>query len=156
MGRGEGRERRETRHDFLSGPTPGDFPEIVYVTAEEDVTLYGDLMDTQGANPTDYVRDRNLLESALARPRHAALYEGADVARQAATLLWGLVKNQPFIDGNKRVAHLIAFTFLDVNGYVLIATEDEQFDLMVSIAAEGLDVDVVEDWVRKHLINNLS
>ena len=56
------------------------------------------------------------------------------------------------VDGNKRAAHLIAFTLLDVNGYTLSATEDEQFDLMMAVAGKGLDVDSVEDWLRRHLV----
>ena len=65
---------------------------------------------------------------------------------------WGEAKNHPFIDGNKRVALLIAFTFLEVNGCALITAEDEQFDLMVAIATGGSDVNVVEDWMRQHLM----
>jgi death-on-curing protein len=154
MGKGMGHERREDQPDFPQDRTTHDSVEVMYITSEEAVTLYADLMGLGAADPADYVRDWNLLESALARPQNAALYEGADIARQAATLLWGLVKNHPFIDGNKRAAHLIAFTFLDVNGQVLMSTEDEQFKLMVSIATEGVEVDTVEDWVRNHLVGS--
>ena len=60
------------------------------------------------------------------------------------------MKNHPFIDGNKRAAHLITVTFLDVNGYRLQATEDEHFDLMLNVAT-GLDIDAVERWIQGHL-----
>lgn len=124
---------------------------MIYVAAEEAVILYGEMMGIQDADPADFVRDWSLLESALTRPQHAALYEDAGVARQAATLLWRLVRNHPFIDGNKRAAHLITFAFLELNGYEVGATEDEQFDLMLRAAAGDLDVNEIELWIRQRL-----
>jgi death-on-curing protein len=88
-----------------------------------------------------------LLESALARPRHAALYEDADLAAQAATLVWGLTENQPFIDGNKRTALVVGLTFLRVNGYSLEMSEDQRYQLMIDIAS-GLGVDAVATALR--------
>lgn len=156
MGSDEGHEPAKREESDIGRSGTDNPEELTYITAEEAISLYGILMDIQEAHPADFVRDWNLLESALARPQNAALYEDADVARQAATLLWGMVKNHPFIDGNKRIAHLIAFTFLDVNGYVLIATEDEQFALVMAIADEGLDVDSVDDWMRQHIVGGSS
>jgi len=52
----------------------------------------------------DELRDEGLLRSAIARPQHAAQQANADLAEQAATLLWGIAENQPFVDGNKRIA----------------------------------------------------
>lgn len=93
------------------------------------------------------LREEGLLESALARPIHAAHYANADLAEQAATLLWGIAENQPFVDGNKRIALVVTLTFLEVNGYVLDMSEDERVRLMFEVA-DGLDVRQVADRLR--------
>jgi death-on-curing protein len=93
------------------------------------------------------VRDWNLLESALNRPRAAAYYEGADLVGQAATLLWGLIENHPFYDGNKRTAWVTAEAFLNTNGHELTASDDEAFDLVIAVT-QGMRVDEVEAWLR--------
>ncbi len=69
--------------------------------------------------------NEGVLESALARPRNAAVYEDADVVRQAATLFWGLAAHHPFRDGNKRTAVVLLRAFLDLNGYELDLSEDD-------------------------------
>jgi death-on-curing protein len=79
------------------------------------------------------------------RPQHAAYYANADLAEQAASLLWGIAENQPFIDGNKRTALVVTLTFLELNGYVIDLTEDELFNLMYQVAAH---VDVAEVAAR--------
>jgi len=68
------------------------------------------------------------------RPQHAAHYEGADLAQQAALLLCGIAETQPFVDGNKRTALVVALTFLEINGYVVDLSEDELVQLMFDIA----------------------
>ena len=93
------------------------------------------------------LRDEGLLESALARPIQAAHYANADIADQAATLLWGVAQNQPFVDGNKRIALVVALTFLEINGYVLGMAEDELVGLMLEVAC-GLDVRHVAERLR--------
>lgn len=104
-------------------------------------------MGVAGVETGDAVRDWNLLESALARPRMAAHYEGADLVRQAATLFWGLVENHPFHDGNKRTAWVGAETFLRRNGWIITCSDDEAFPVVISIA-QGLDLDAVDTWLR--------
>ena len=84
------------------------------------------------------------------RPQHAAYYANADLAEQAASLLWGIAQNQPFIDGNKRTALVVTLTFLELNGYVVELTEDELFELMYQVAAH-LDVAEVAARLRPRL-----
>jgi death-on-curing protein len=79
------------------------------------VLLHIELMRTLGEVRCG-VFERGLVESALARPRQAAVYEGADLIRQAATLCFGLIKNHPWIGGNKRTATAITDEFLFRNG----------------------------------------
>jgi death-on-curing protein len=88
------------------------------------------------------LRDEDRLESALMRPQHAAHYEGADLAQQAALLLCGIAETQPFVDGNKRTALVIALTFLEINGYVVDLSEDELVQLMFDIADDKGVTDV--------------
>ena len=99
----------------------------------------------------DQLRNPAALESALARPKHAAGYADADIAEQAATLLWGIAENQPFVDGNKRIALVVTLTFLELNGCTVDLSEDERVDLMYEIA-EGLTVEGVTKRIRAHLV----
>jgi death-on-curing protein len=87
----------------------------------------------------------------LARPQYAAQYADADIAEQAATLLWGIAENQPFVDGNKRLALVVTLTFLDVNDHALILSEDELVELMYEIA-ERLSVKQLAERFRAHIV----
>jgi death-on-curing protein len=109
------------------------------------------LLNAGDVDPESAVHDWNLLESAVARPRMAAYYEGADLARQAATLLWGLVENHPFYDGNKRAGWVAMRTFLLLNGQVITANEDDSFALVIAVT-QGLTVDEVEVWLRARIV----
>ncbi len=149
MAKGERAERSKEGGPSINS---SDEPQVyIYLTADEVLVLYTELIRIEGMDPRSFVRDWNLLESALARPKHAAYYENADVETQAATLLWGIVRNHPFVDGNKRIAHLTAVTFLEVNGYALTANEDQEFELMIGVAA-GKPLDEVEHWIRDHFL----
>ena len=108
-------------------------------------------MGGSNTGPEDTVRDRNLLESALTRPSMAAYYEDADLLRQAATLLWGLIQNHPFHDGNKRTGWVAMRTFLALRGWDVGGTQDEHFQLVVSIA-QGMALDEAEAWLREHVV----
>ena len=83
----------------------------------------------------DGVRDEGLLESALARPLNLAAYGEPDVFALAAAYAFGLVRNHPFVDGNKRTAFLVCALFLDLNGCRLAATEAEATATMLAFAA---------------------
>lgn len=92
--------------------------------------------------------NENQLESALARPRNAAAYEGADIVRQAASLFWGIASNHPFQDGNKRTAVVMLRAFLNLNGHDLELSEDARFDLALAVADGHIGVDEVERRLR--------
>lgn len=91
------------------------------------------------------VRDLGLLESAAARPRGSAL--GEDVyprlETKAAALLHSIAGNHPLVDGNKRLAWLATVVFLDVHGHRPALTDDEAFELVMDVAAGGLDVETI-------------
>jgi death-on-curing family protein len=83
---------------------------VRYLSYVEAVTLHILLMRRLGETRFGAF-DRTLVESALARPQHAAIYEGADLIRQAATLCYGLIKNHPWVGGNKRTATILVDRF---------------------------------------------
>ena len=83
------------------------------------------------------VRDLGLLDSALARPGHEAVYGQSDAAKQAATLLWGLVMNHPFKQGNKRTATVLTWTALARAGYTVAASLQDIVNLVSGIDNEG-------------------
>ena len=102
------------------------------------------------------VRDPGLLASAMARPQNLALYgpvdgDGPDAAALAAAYAFGIARNHPFVDGNKRTAAVVSETFLALNGYSLAASDAELVVAMVALAAGELDEEALADWFRQHL-----
>ena len=89
-----------------------------------------------------------MIEYALARPKHAAVYEDADIIRQAATLLFGLIKSHPWYGGNKRTATALTDSFLYRNGYDLQTTLSEIIELSLNVEADIWKVDEIENWLR--------
>ena len=97
------------------------------------------------------VRDENVLESALARPQQKWHYsDRTDVPTLAAAYTFGLVKNHPYRDGNKRVGFLAMVTFLGLNGHDFSATEAEVVIEIVALADGRLSEDALTDWTRQH------
>lgn len=92
--------------------------------------------------------DRNLVESALARPQYAAIYEGADLIRQAALLCHSLIKNHPWVGGNKRTATALVRSFLRRNRMKLVAPIEEVVDLVMAVESDQWDVDEIAEWFR--------
>src|SRR5512139_1850465 len=94
------------------------------------------------------LRDENLLESALARPRQRFSYErGADVAALAAAYGYGLISDHPYNDGNKRVAFVVMAVFLGLNGFDFTASEADVVTTMVALGSGELDEEALADWV---------
>lgn len=99
------------------------------------------------------VRDESLLDSALVRPqqRFRAGKPPADLAVLAASLAYGLVCNHPFVDGNKRTAHVAYRTFLLLNGADLMASQQDMYLRMVVLAEGSLSAAEFADWLRAHI-----
>jgi death-on-curing protein len=97
------------------------------------------------------VRDAGLLASAMARPQNLVAYGDPDAAALAGAYAWGIARNHPFVDGNKRTAAVVSETFLMLNGYVLTATDAELVVAMVALAAGDLSEDELTDWFRGHV-----
>jgi death on curing protein len=97
------------------------------------------------------VRDIGLLESALARPRSLLAYGESDLAALAAAYAFGIVKNHPFVDGNKRTGFLAAALFLEANGLRFLASEAEVVVQTLSLAASDIDEGEFAAWLRDNV-----
>lgn len=97
------------------------------------------------------VRDAGMLDSAMARPRNLAEYGEPDIAALAASYAFGIARNHPFVDGNKRTAAVVSETFLMLNGYALDASDAEVVVAFVALAAGELSEDELADWFRTRL-----
>ena len=97
------------------------------------------------------IRDENALESALARPQQRSHYaDGADIAMLAAAYGFGLVKNHPYRDGNKRIGFLAMATLLGINGHDLDAADAEVVSEFVALADGSVSEEALADWIRQH------
>jgi len=96
------------------------------------------------------LRDISLLESALARPKNQWAYGETDISALAAAYAFGLARNHPFADGNKRTAWVLARLFLVLNGVELEFTPDEAVSVVLKLAAGEVAQDELADWFRRH------
>ena len=97
------------------------------------------------------IRDKALLDSALARAKQKYTYESdASVFELAAAYSFGIAKNHPFVDGNKRTAFTIGTLFLEINGYILTAPEPEAAITFEKLAAGQLDENELAKWFKMH------
>lgn len=97
------------------------------------------------------VRDINMLESAMARPLNLVAYGDPDAAELAASYAFGIARNHPFVDGNKRTAAVVSETFLVLNGYRLACDDVELVMTFLALAAGELTVEALSEWFRVHI-----
>jgi death-on-curing protein len=98
------------------------------------------------------VRDAGLLDSALSRAPNLAAYESPDTAALAAAYGWGISRNHPFIDGNKRTGFVAAELFLNLNGHELQATDADCVLTMLGVAAGEVSEEAFAAWLRGHIV----
>jgi death-on-curing protein len=98
------------------------------------------------------VRDHAALEAALARMNAGMANEEfyPDEVHKAAALVESIIVNHPFLDGNKRIGYVLMRLFLNKNGFDILATEDEKFDFIISIASGQLHFESIVIWLKKH------
>jgi death-on-curing protein len=126
---------------------------VHFIPADLVLTIHADLLQRYGGRPG--LRDRNLLESALAQPKmtvggkfaHKTVFDkaaayGFHPARRD--------RNHPFIDGNKRVAFVLMDIFLQKNGWEIIAHEEEAYSLMIDLASGKLTKAQLSTWLKEH------
>ena len=96
------------------------------------------------------INDENSLEAAIARPQHKAAYENPDVYELAAAYLFGIARNHPFSDGNKRTAFLAAYTFLAIHSQRFTANQGEVIEFVLEVAAGQVNESGIAKFLRDH------
>lgn len=97
------------------------------------------------------LRDQGMLESAMARPQQLEAYGDPDMATLAAAYAFGIARNHPFVDGNKRTAAVVSELFLALNGHELTSTNAEVAVAFLALAAGELSEDELADWFRQRV-----
>lgn len=113
--------------------------EVILAVQEELLARFGGLAG---------LRDEGLLDSALNRPQHLFAYEEVELFDLAAAYTHGIVKNHPFLDGNKRIGFMAAFIFIGANGYDLQAPEEDVILQTLALAAGEIDQATYATWLK--------
>ena len=121
-----------------------------YLTVKDVLLLHHLAIEETGGSHG--IRDLSLIESAVNRPK--ASFAGQDlyptIFEKAGALCQSLIKNHPFVDGNKRTALYATMTFLELNGYKFVAEQEELVEFGVKIDNESLSLTEIADWFKKH------
>lgn len=119
----------------------------VWLDARDAVAFHAEQIAQFGGQPG--IRDRALLESSIARPRDKAAYRNSTVFELAAAYAYGIVRNHPFLDGNKRTALVCAFVFLELNGYQVTASEEEAVVTFLALAEGDATEEALAAWLKQ-------
>jgi death-on-curing protein len=124
---------------------------IVWITRSLALAIHERQLAEHGGG--NGVRDEALLDSALARPQQLFAYgePPPDLADLTASLAFGLARNHPFVDGNKRTAHVCYRVFLALNDAELVAQDEDKYTAMISLAEGSLEEKAFADWLRPRL-----
>ena len=121
--------------------------EPVWIEERDALALHDRLIGLDGGAAG--VRDSGLLKSALARPQQLHAYcDKPSIIDMAAAYTAGIVRNHPFVDGNKRTGFVVGVLFLEMNGYRFIAAEEAAAQAVLSLAAGTLDETAFATWMR--------
>jgi len=124
--------------------------EPIWIDEQDALTIHERLLLRHGG--AGGVRDQRLLESALARPRQLYAYGDApDLIDMAAAYTVGIVRNHPFVDGNKRAGFVVGVLFLELNGQDFVASEAEAAVAVLELAAGTLDQSGFAAWLRDNV-----
>jgi death on curing protein len=119
---------------------------LLWIGEREVLAIHGRLLALHGG--AGGLRDRGLLESALARPRQHYAYASVDVIDLAAVYTAGIIRNHPFVDGNKRTGFVVGVLFLELNGFDFTASEEDATHTVFSLAAGTVSEDSYAAWLR--------
>ncbi len=125
--------------------------DTVYIEFDEAVWLHFLLMWSWDEIHIGVDR-RELIESALARPKQTAYYQNADIVQQAASLCFGLIKNHPWRGGNKRTATYLMRAFLLLNGFEVEYEVEEMVEMVLAVESDEWKVDEIQEWLRPRII----
>ncbi len=121
--------------------------EWIWVDADVALAAHRNQLAQHGGG--DGIRDHGLFDSAMARPQNLMAYGKPDAAALAASYAFGIARNHPFIDGNKRTAAVVSETFLILNGFRLEASDAELVVAFLALAAGDLTEEELADWFRE-------
>lgn len=121
--------------------------EWIWVDVAVAIAAHGEQLAEHGG--AGGIRDRNMLESAMARPLNLVAYGDPDIAELAAAYAYGIARNHPFVDGNKRTAAVVSETFLVLNGHALTCDDVALVTTFLELAAGSLTVEELGDWFRQ-------
>ncbi len=124
--------------------------EIVWIDLPEILAVHARQLDEHGG--ASGLRDRDLLESALARPRQRHAYGDPDVLDLAAAHTAAIIANHPFVDGNKRTGFVVGVLFLELNGPFLTASEADASQVVLDLAASEISEDEFASWLRTNSV----
>jgi death on curing protein len=116
---------------------------VVIAIHESQLAEHGGIVGT---------RDAGLLESALARPQQLAHYGDPDAAALAAAYGYGISRNHPYLDGNKRTAFVAVELFLALNGFELVANDTDCVLTMLKVAAGEISEEAFAEWIRGNVV----
>ncbi|MSQ89267.1 MAG: type II toxin-antitoxin system death-on-curing family toxin [Betaproteobacteria bacterium] len=118
----------------------------IWLDATDAIAYHAELVAAHGGDAG--LRDRGLLESALARPQNSAAYGEPTVFELATAYAFGIAKNHPFVDGNKRVALVTSVTFLELNGWRFVANEADSAIAFLDLAAGQISEKEFARWLE--------
>jgi death-on-curing protein len=119
--------------------------EPAWIELDVVLAIHDEQLAEHGGQPG--VRDPGLLESALGRPRNQFAYGNTSITRLAASYAFGISRNHPFLDGNKRTSLVVAELFLELNGYALAASDAQCVTTFLQLAASNLTEDELAEWI---------
>ena len=122
--------------------------EPVWIDLEVVLAIHDEQLAEHGGQAG--VRDRGLLESAMARPRDQYAYGEHSIAHLAASYAFGISRNHPFLDGNNRTSLVVAELFLELNGLELTATDAQCVTTFLQLAAGDLSEEQLAEWIAGH------
>jgi death-on-curing protein len=125
--------------------------EPLWVSKKAVLAIHSAQLTEHGGS--DGIRDESLLDSALAKPRNVFAYsDQPDLFRLAASYAFGIARNHAFVDGNKRTALVVSLTFLERNGWDIVAAKEDVYFTFLHLADGSLSEDDLTAWFTQHAV----
>ena len=128
--------------------------EPIWIDLEVVLAIHDEQLAEHGGQAGE--RDRGSLESAMARPQNQFAYGEHSLARLAAGYAFGISRNHPFLDGNKRTSMVVAELFLDLNGFELAATDAQCVTIFLQLAAGDLNEHQLAEWITSNSVQRTA
>jgi len=125
---------------------------MIYLTLQEAIVLYEDVIKETGG--MFGVQNLGALESSLAQPYEIiyGVVRFPNIEDKAAALIFSIVRNHPFVDGNKRAGKIMMEKFLELNGFEISSTVDEQEQIILQLASGEMRREEITEWLKSHIV----